>query len=155
MTVAFCRSRRGGRRCTRELGHAGLHRHRTIMWADSGADDPRCPGSGAPGSPAEILPNGFPGGRALCPVCLQFVPLVAAHPPESELAGASRRASALPARLTTRAGTSDRGREPNEHAAPCRMDEHDTAGPASAQETRDRADWFNAHGWSEGPVTPQ
>ncbi|MEV8368832.1 hypothetical protein [Microbacterium sp. NPDC064584] len=115
MTVVFCRSRRGGRRCTRELDHRGLHRHRTIMWADAGADDPRCTGSGAPGAPAELLSNGFPAGRALCPVCLRFIPLVG-------------------------------GRF---------LDEHDTAGAASAQESLDRADWFNTHGWSEGPTGQQ
>ncbi len=73
--MQFCRSRNGGRRCTRELGHRGLHRHRTIMWTDAGADDPRCPGSGSPGSAAPALANGFPGGRALCAECLEFVAL--------------------------------------------------------------------------------
>jgi hypothetical protein len=73
--VRFCRSRNDGRRCTRPLRHPGLHRHRTIMWADAGADPARCSGSGDPGSPAERLADGFPNGRALCPVCLRFVPL--------------------------------------------------------------------------------
>ncbi|WP_045296935.1 hypothetical protein [Microbacterium trichothecenolyticum] len=73
--VRFCRSRNDGRRCTRHLGHAGLHRHRTIMWTDAGADPTQCPGSGEPGEPAATLADGFPGGRALCPVCLRFVPL--------------------------------------------------------------------------------
>lgn len=71
--MQFCRSRRAGRRCTRELGHPGLHRSRTIMWTDAGADPALCPGSGTPGSPAPLLPNGFPGGRALCSQCLGFV----------------------------------------------------------------------------------
>lgn len=75
MSAAFCRSRNDGRRCTRPLGHAGLHRHRTILWTDAGADAPRCAGSGAPGSPAALLPSGFPGGRGVCPECLQFIAL--------------------------------------------------------------------------------
>jgi hypothetical protein len=73
MSMQFCRSRSAGRRCTRELGHRGLHRHRTIMWTDAGADALRCPGSGSPASAAPALPDGFPGGRALCPECLGFV----------------------------------------------------------------------------------
>ncbi|KQP71633.1 hypothetical protein ASF40_07780 [Microbacterium sp. Leaf288] len=73
--VTFCRSRNDGRRCTRPLGHAGLHRHRTIMWSDAGADPAHCSGSGEPGEPAAPLDDGFPDGRALCPVCLRFIPL--------------------------------------------------------------------------------
>lgn len=73
--MRFCRSRNDGRRCTRELGHRGLHRHRAIMWADAGADALHCAGSGAPGTPAPRVAGGFPGGRALCPVCLEFVDL--------------------------------------------------------------------------------
>ncbi|MCP2636573.1 hypothetical protein K0817_008320 [Microbacterium sp. HD4P20] len=73
--VRFCRSRSAGRRCTRPLGHPGLHRHRTIMWTDASADPPRCPGSGEPGEPAAQLPDGYPHGRALCAGCQQFVPL--------------------------------------------------------------------------------
>jgi hypothetical protein len=73
--MLFCRSRNDGRRCTRELGHRGLHRQRTIMWTDAGADALRCPGSGSPGIPAPVLASGFPGGSALCPHCLGFVPL--------------------------------------------------------------------------------
>ena len=45
------------------------------MWTDAGADALRCAGSGEPGEPATPLPDGYPGGRALCPVCLRFVPL--------------------------------------------------------------------------------
>ncbi|MGP3534675.1 hypothetical protein ACTU3I_07760 [Microbacterium sp. RD1] len=73
----LCLSRRSGEICTREAGHPGLHSRRDtgLMWSERGADPPRCPGSGAPGSPAEPLPDGFPGGRALCPVCDGFVPL--------------------------------------------------------------------------------
>ncbi|WP_194398076.1 hypothetical protein [Microbacterium atlanticum] len=78
--VQFCRSRNHDRRCTRPLDHPGLHRHRAIMWTDAAADPPRCSGSGAPGEPAALLADGYPGGRALCPVCLRFV----------ELDGASR-----------------------------------------------------------------
>ena len=78
--MQFCRSRNDGRRCTRELGHRGLHRHRTIMWTDAGADDPHCPGSGSPGTAAPTLANGFPGGRAVCPDCLGFVALDPVRP---------------------------------------------------------------------------
>jgi hypothetical protein len=72
-TIAFCRSRNQGRRCTRPLAHAGLHRHRTIMWTDAAADPPRCPGSGTPASPARTAPDGYPHGRGLCERCLRFV----------------------------------------------------------------------------------
>lgn len=75
MTTQFCRSRNDGRRCTRELGHRGLHRHRTIMWTDAGADAPRCPASGSPAPAAPALANGFPEGRALCTACLGFIAL--------------------------------------------------------------------------------
>jgi hypothetical protein len=73
--VQFCRSRSQGRRCTRPLGHRGLHRHRTIMWTDASADPARCSGSGRPGEPAVPLADGYPEGRALCAVCLRFVAL--------------------------------------------------------------------------------
>ena len=73
--VRFCRSRSAGRRCTRPLDHPGLHRHRTIMWTDAAADPAGCPGSGRPGEPAAPLDDGWPHGRALCPVCHRFVPL--------------------------------------------------------------------------------
>jgi hypothetical protein len=73
--MQFCRSRNDGHRCTRELGHRGLHRHRTIMWTDAGADAPRCPGSGMPGAAADSLENGYPDGRALCTMCLAIVTL--------------------------------------------------------------------------------
>jgi hypothetical protein len=73
--VRFCRSRKGGRRCTRHLGHAGLHRHRTIMWAGAAADPAFCPGSGEPGEPAARLEDGYPDGRAMCAVCHRFVAL--------------------------------------------------------------------------------
>jgi len=79
MTMQFCQSRSAGRPCARELGHRGLHRHRTIMWADAGADGPRCPGSGSPGAPAPVLEGGFPGGRALCRECLGFVEVAHGH----------------------------------------------------------------------------
>lgn len=74
--VRFCRSRSAGRRCTRPLGHPGLHRHRMIMWSSAGADPERCAGSGEPGSPAATLPDGYPHGRALCRRCFTFVPLM-------------------------------------------------------------------------------
>lgn len=73
--VRFCRHRSQGRRCTRPLGHAGLHRHRTILWGDAGSDPPRCAGSGEPGEPAAALPDGYPDGRALCQKCQRFVTL--------------------------------------------------------------------------------
>lgn len=73
--VRFCRSRSQGRRCTRPLDHPGLHRHRAIMWTDATADAPRCPGSGVAGEPADPLADGYPDGRALCPVCLRFIDL--------------------------------------------------------------------------------
>lgn len=73
--IRFCRSRNAGRRCTRPLDHPGLHRHRTIMWTDATADPARCTGSGEPGEPAAVLADGWPHGRALCPVCHRFVPL--------------------------------------------------------------------------------
>jgi hypothetical protein len=74
--IAFCRSRNDGRRCTRPLGHPGLHRHRTIMWTDASADPPRCPGSGQRAAPATPLPDGFPHGRGLCRECLRFIGIV-------------------------------------------------------------------------------
>ena len=48
------------------------------MWTDAAADPLRCAGSGAPGEPAAPLPDGYPGGRALCEICLRFVDLDAA-----------------------------------------------------------------------------
>jgi hypothetical protein len=45
------------------------------MWTDAAADPARCPGSGGPDAPAARLADGFPDGRALCPVCLRFVAL--------------------------------------------------------------------------------
>lgn len=78
MTPGPCLSRRAGRVCTRPAGHAGLH-HRTgtgVLWSEAQADAPRCPASGAPGEVAATLDDGFPDGRALCAVCLAFVPLV-------------------------------------------------------------------------------
>ena len=71
----FCPSRRGGARCTRPAGHPGLHRRQALLWSDRQADPARCPGSGEPGEPAAELPDGFPGGRALCPRCQRFVAL--------------------------------------------------------------------------------
>ncbi|WP_284530318.1 hypothetical protein [Microbacterium sp. T2.11-28] len=73
--VRFCRHRAGGRRCTRPLGHAGLHRHRTIMWSDLGSDPARCDGSGSPAVPAAPRADGYPHGRALCERCQRFVVL--------------------------------------------------------------------------------
>lgn len=76
--MRFCPSRNTGRHCTKPLGHAGLHRHVGAMWTDATADSARCPGSGEPGAPVAVLPNGFPHGRALCERCLRFVALDAA-----------------------------------------------------------------------------
>lgn len=74
--LVFCRSRLHGRRCTRPEGHPGLHRHRTTLWSGVQADPARCPGSGAPAEAAMPLYDGWPYGRALCPRCLRFVPLI-------------------------------------------------------------------------------
>lgn len=46
-----------------------------MMWSDVQADAPRCPGSGSAATPAPTLADGFPDGRALCPVCWAFAPL--------------------------------------------------------------------------------
>lgn len=70
-----CPSRNAGRRCTKPAGHAGLHRNQGLLWSDTGADPLRCPASGSPAAPAATLPDGFPGGRALCEHCLRFIPL--------------------------------------------------------------------------------
>lgn len=45
------------------------------MWSDAGEDPARCSGSGASAAPAAPLADGYPGGRALCEICLRFVPL--------------------------------------------------------------------------------
>jgi len=77
-TAQWCRSRRGRALCTRPVGHAGLHNRlgTSQMWSDVEADPPACAGAGMPGVAARSLPNGFPHGRALCPVCDAFVELV-------------------------------------------------------------------------------
>lgn len=75
----LCLSRRNGEICTREDGHRGLH-HRTggrLLWSDLQADAPECPGGGSPAEPAPTLDDGFPDGRAVCPVCWAFVELTA------------------------------------------------------------------------------
>ena len=95
MTMQFCRSRNDGRRCTRELGHLGLHRHRTTLWTDAGADAPRCPGSRSTGSPAPALASGFPGGRALCAECLGFIALDDGHLVEHETWSAASDSEAI------------------------------------------------------------
>ena len=66
--------------CTRPAGHAGLHNRMGTgqMWSDLQADPPRCEGSGSPAAPGRSLPDGFPGGRALCPACWGFFPVTAA-----------------------------------------------------------------------------
>jgi hypothetical protein len=76
-TPGLCLSRRAGEICTRQRGHRGLH-HRVgtaLLWSEREADPPRCPGSGRPAQPAATLADGYPGGRALCPVCWGFVPV--------------------------------------------------------------------------------
>jgi hypothetical protein len=75
--AAWCFSRRNGVICSRAPGHAGLHNRRGTgaMWSDREADPPRCAGSRRTAAPAALLPDGFPHGRALCPVCTEFVPL--------------------------------------------------------------------------------
>ncbi|MEU1970123.1 hypothetical protein ABZ477_00525 [Microbacterium sp. NPDC019599] len=76
-TARWCRSRRAGAVCTRPAGHPGLHNRMGTgqMWSDREADPPRCEGSGTTAVPAEALADGFPDGRALCPVCLGFEPV--------------------------------------------------------------------------------
>ncbi|MFH8250422.1 hypothetical protein ACH3VR_08675 [Microbacterium sp. B2969] len=76
-TARWCRSRRDGAVCTRPAGHAGLHNRigTSRMWSDLQADPPECPGSGSRAEAAAGLPDGFPHGRAVCPVCLDFVEL--------------------------------------------------------------------------------
>lgn len=96
--VRFCRSRNDGRRCTRPLDHPGLHRHRTIMWSDAGADPVRCAGSGAPGSAAPPLPGGYPHGRALCRRCFTFVPLAGDRLAEHDAAPANESDAEVAAR---------------------------------------------------------
>jgi len=71
----LCLSRRNGEICTREDGHRGLH-HRVggrVLWSDLQADPPECRNAGARGEPAPTLDDGYPGGRALCPLCWAFV----------------------------------------------------------------------------------
>ncbi|MFJ6654277.1 hypothetical protein ACIQLJ_15915 [Microbacterium sp. NPDC091313] len=45
------------------------------MWSDRDADDAHCPGSGTAAEPAARAADGYPHGRALCPVCWGFVVL--------------------------------------------------------------------------------
>ena len=71
----LCLRRRNGEICTRENGHRGLH-HRTggrLLWSDAQSDPPECPGAGSPAEAAPTLPDGYPGGRAVCPICWAFV----------------------------------------------------------------------------------
>ena len=71
----LCLSRRQGEICTREKNHRGLHHRRggSMLWSDLQADPPECPASGTPAEAAPVLADGYPGGRALCPVCWAFV----------------------------------------------------------------------------------
>ncbi len=71
----LCLSRRNGEICTREKEHRGLHHRRggSLLWSDVQADPPACSGEGSPAEPAPILRDGYPDGRALCPVCWAFV----------------------------------------------------------------------------------
>lgn len=67
------------------------------MWTDASADPLRCAGSHAVGVVAPTLPNGFPGGRALCRACLEFVAIdgdgrLAEHETSSAETGAADRA---------------------------------------------------------------
>lgn len=77
-TATWCRSRSRGAVCTRARGHAGLHNRSgtSRMWSDREADAAACAGSGAPATPAPRLADGFPDGRALCPECWGFAPVV-------------------------------------------------------------------------------
>jgi hypothetical protein len=72
----LCLSRRKGEICTREKGHRGLHHRRggSLLWNDLQSDPPECIGAGSDADAAPTLDDGFPGGRALCPVCWAFVP---------------------------------------------------------------------------------
>ncbi|MDQ1124731.1 hypothetical protein [Microbacterium trichothecenolyticum] len=93
----LCLSRRNGEICTRETGHRGLHHRRggRLLWSDLQADPPQCPGVGAPAQPAATLPDGYPGGRALCPVCWAFViPVDGALAPHDTWRGDDSRAEA-------------------------------------------------------------
>jgi hypothetical protein len=71
----LCLSRRAGEICTRERGHRGLHHRRGtgLLWTELDADPPTCPGGGLAATAAPALADGFPDGRALCPVCTRFV----------------------------------------------------------------------------------
>lgn len=73
----LCLSRRNGEICTRDEGHRGLHHRRggALLWTDLQADPPACSAGGLAAEPARELPDGFPDGRAVCPVCWAFVPL--------------------------------------------------------------------------------
>ncbi|MDU0327072.1 hypothetical protein RWH43_09925 [Microbacterium sp. KSW2-21] len=73
----LCLSRRNGEICTRENGHRGLHHRKggRLLWNDLQADPPACSGAGTEAEPAPTLDDGFPDGRAVCPVCWAFVEL--------------------------------------------------------------------------------
>lgn len=93
----LCLSRRNGEICTRENGHRGLHHRKggRLLWSDLQADPPACPGGGAPAEPAATLPDGFPHGRAVCPVCWAFVTLAdATLAPHDSWRGDASRADA-------------------------------------------------------------
>ena len=45
------------------------------MWREIDADPPACPSAGDPAVAARTLADGYPHGRALCPVCGRFVRL--------------------------------------------------------------------------------
>ncbi len=76
-STRWCLSRRGNAVCTRPIGHAGLHNRggTSLLWSDREADPALCEASGRPATPAALLPDGFPHGRALCRTCLAFVRL--------------------------------------------------------------------------------
>src|SRR3954471_7212984 len=78
-STRWCLSRHHGVICTRPVGQAGLHNRTgtSVLWSDRGVDPAQCPGSGDPAVAAARLADGFPDGRALCPVCLAFVRLTA------------------------------------------------------------------------------
>ncbi|KEP74811.1 hypothetical protein HR12_03920 [Microbacterium sp. SUBG005] len=48
-----------------------------MLWSELQADAPECPGAGSPAEPAATLDDGFPDGRAVCPVCWAFVDVTA------------------------------------------------------------------------------
>lgn len=102
------------------------------MWSDADADPPECAGAGRTARRARPLANGFPRGRALCPVCDAFVPLTGTSGDGRSADGQGVDAS------TAESAASDVGML-SPHPA--------FRGAANEREARLRAEWFNTHGW--------